>query len=83
MNFMNFNEFKKRPPEAQTRRHQIGSFPCGNAGAKMPGRAGSGRVATETGIRKWAPSKGALEKKYAVRANPSLRHRCFKKLHSL
>ena len=52
----------KRLREAQNRRPQIGSFQCGTAGVEMPGRAGSGRVATETGIDKRAPSKRAQEK---------------------
>ena len=59
--------------EAQNRRPQIGHSQCGNAGVEMPGQAGSGRVATETGIRNRPPSN-APRKKYAVRANPSLRY---------
>ena len=52
----------KRLREAQNGRPQIGNFQSGNAGVEMPGRAGPGRVATETGIRNQAPSKRAHEK---------------------
>ena len=49
------------------RRPQIGNFQCGKAGVEIagragPGRVGSGRVATETGIRNGLPSKRAQEK---------------------
>ena len=86
--FNEFHEFElilfnsKRLREAQTRRHQIGSFPCGNAGAKMPGRVGPGRVGPGrvgpgrdgNGNSQTSPFQTRPGKKYAVRANPSLRY---------
>ena len=46
----------------QNRRPQIGSFQSGTAVVEMAGRAGPGRVATETGIRNGPPSQRAQEK---------------------
>ena len=65
----------KDTPAHQNWQHQIDHFQCGDVGGRnaRSGRAGSGRIATETGNAPPTSFPNAPKRKYVVRTDPSRR----------